>query len=109
LFSLERGDEAVAYLESLAAAEPGNSEIQCCLGAALLAAGQHEAAAAAFYRAAEMNPEDPMAHAGLGEVFAALDQRAEAIAHLQIALRLDPALESARALLETLQSETATP
>jgi tetratricopeptide (TPR) repeat protein len=105
--ALAEGDAAEALRRYEAAArEHGDApEVAHDRGAALLAAGRHEEALAAFGEALARRGEGPAAaadHAGRGTALANLGRLEEAKAELRKALELDPDQETARRNLEAL-------
>ena len=72
------------------------------LGSALAAAGGLEEAATAYNRSLALRPDSAAVHAGLALVLRALGRNGEAVTHARDALRIDPGLAAARALLNAL-------
>jgi tetratricopeptide (TPR) repeat protein len=82
--------DGVALFEHAAAVEPHNASARLHLGNALAAAGELEAAAAAYREALRLRPDaaEPTHH--LGVVLARLGRTREAAAQFESAARLDP-------------------
>jgi tetratricopeptide (TPR) repeat protein len=82
--------EALDLLQRAVAGRPNWAEAQAQLGESLLAAGENEAAKAAFQEAMRLNDQLAEAHNGVGRALAALGQYEAAEAALRRALELVP-------------------
>jgi Tfp pilus assembly protein PilF len=92
---------ALAEFRQAAAIDPQSSRALSGLAAALLASGQANEAISVLENAIVANPGDAALHANLGTVLVHAPGRIdEGIANLREAVRLDPALGSARRSLE---------
>lgn len=82
-----------------------NPLIRCCLGGALLAGGEYDAARRQYEEAVRLMPDYAQAHSGLGWALEELGQSAAAEEHLRASLRLQPELWQAHVVLaDTLVS-----
>ncbi len=92
LSALDRTQEALAALETAASLEPASSPRRYLLQAEVHTARQEWAAAlAAYRRAADLTPQDPVPHYRMGWVLAGkLGDTQAASGHLEWALQLDP-------------------
>jgi len=87
------------------ARNPASSEAHLGLAAALLTMPGHEYEALSEYRAAvHFDPTNYLAEQALGLTLARVGAEAEAIIHLENALRMKPDLPEARQELERLQT-----
>jgi Tfp pilus assembly protein PilF len=92
---------ALAEFRQAAAIDPRSTRALGGLAVALLASGQANEAISVLENATVANPGDAALHANLGTVLVHAPGRIdEGIAHLREAVRLDPALGSARRSLE---------
>ncbi len=78
-------------------------------GNAHLDQGNIRGAETLFRFALQTNPNLAPAHEGLGRALAAQRENRQALRHLRKALELDPTLEKARAMLETIEAKTRQP
>jgi tetratricopeptide (TPR) repeat protein len=102
-------DEAVRHFEQLAETYPLSFEAHAMIGDAHLTARRFNEAEAAYRRAIEANPRNPLLYNRLAVVYAETGQLNEAREALQQALQLDPEFELARENLRQLeQIETET-
>ena len=95
--------QAVIVLERAAVAEPGKGSIREALGRALYMSGQWARAASEFAKALDIDPVNHYAHFGLGLACAKTGDRIQAIAHLKLAVAMEP-LDEYRAALDRLTS-----
>jgi tetratricopeptide (TPR) repeat protein len=105
-------NKAASDLERAVALQPDFAEAWSDLGEARKYLSDDDGALAAFRRAVELNPRDPVAQTRLGSQFLDSGKAHEAIPHLDEAARLDPQNQSAlnglqRALRQDGQSEKA--
>ena len=81
---------AVRHFEASAALKPDSAAAHFNLGTALAQAGRLDASVAAFRAALLRRADYALAHGNLGRVLLAQGNHAEAMTHLQEAVRLDP-------------------
>jgi Flp pilus assembly protein TadD len=93
--------QAVVVLERAAAAEPDKGSIREALGRALYMSGRWARARLQFAKAVEIDPVNHYAHYGLGLSCAKTGERTRAIAHLKLAVAMEP-LEEYRVALDRL-------
>ena len=99
-----RPADALPFLER--ACRAGRADASPLLGESLLQLGRLEEAEAAFTKAVEALPRDPMARFGRARVRQAAERRTEALADLDEALALAPGFAGALALRGVLRLET---
>jgi Flp pilus assembly protein TadD len=97
----------VGYLMAAAAEVPAAATACFNLGQAWIKLGQPRPAAAAYARAAQLDPHDPEAEADLGVALARLGDLRGAIEHERAALRIDPGFEQAGRNLKVLEKVEA--
>jgi Flp pilus assembly protein TadD len=93
--------QAVVVLERAAAVEPEKGSIRELLARALYMTGRWKRARAEFAKAVDIDPVNHYAHFGLGLAYERTGDRVQAVAHLKLALAMEP-LEEYRAALERL-------
>jgi tetratricopeptide (TPR) repeat protein len=91
-----RAAEAGQQFELALKLDPGNVNARYNLVFALVKAGKPDEAAANLKQVIEAFPNDPRPHDLFGELLLEQRKYSEAIAEFDVAIRLDPALESAR-------------
>jgi len=84
-----RAAEAVHHFEASAALRPESAAARFNLGTALAHAGRFDEAVTAFRAALVTRPDYALAHTNLGRVLLAQGKSADALNHLQEAVRLD--------------------
>ena len=90
--------QAVIVLSRAAAAEPEKGSIREALARALYMTGRWGRARLEFTKAVHIDPVNHYAHFGLGLSCARTGQRTRAIAHLKLALAMEPHEEYREAL-----------
>ena len=93
--------QAVIVLERAAEAEPRKGSIREALGRALYMSGQWSRAAGEFAKALDIDPVNHYAHFGLGLSCERTGDRVRAVAHLRLAVAMNPR-EDYREALERL-------
>jgi tetratricopeptide (TPR) repeat protein len=88
-------DGALADLEQAATLAPGSSDIWNTLGLIESERGAAREAEAAWKRAIELDPDDPVAHANLAIHYLDQDRVAEAKAQIDTAIAVDPTFDVA--------------
>jgi tetratricopeptide (TPR) repeat protein len=97
--------EAIAQYEEAVRLKPDYVEARCNLGNALNASGRTPEAIAQYEEAALLRPDDPTIHVNFAIILLGVPGRAaEAAAHLNKALRLEPGNERARSILARLNA-----
>ena len=86
----KRTKEAIQFTEGLIQREPNNSNLQIILGSLYGRERQWDRSAAAYRKAAELNPKAVEPRLGLASVALAQGKDEEAITHLQAALQQQP-------------------
>jgi predicted O-linked N-acetylglucosamine transferase (SPINDLY family) len=107
-----RAAQALECLTRLSRVRHADAAIQRRLAGALLAVGDHVAAAASYRLALELEPGNVRAHNNLGQALMRLGRRVEAISHYERAIELDPGYATAHnnlgiALYELQRDEAA--
>ena len=92
-------EHAREWLQKAVEVNPDHWRAHLSLGVTMHRLQRYDEALAVYTRAAGMNPDDADTHANLGWVLVKLGRRTEAIRELQIAVRLDPALDAERRYL----------
>ena len=82
--------QAVIVLERAAAAEPEKGSIREALARALYMTGSWSRAATEFEKAVDIDPVNSYAHFGLGLAYARTGDRVRALAHLRLAVAMEP-------------------
>lgn len=103
----ERGehlDKARTMLERALTQRPNSGAIMDSLGWVLLREGDAAGAVSKLERAVELDPEDPVINAHLGDALAAVGRIREAEFQWRRALNLKPEAEDARKLIEKLEA-----
>ena len=95
--------QAAMVLERAAQAEPEKGSIREALARALYMAGRWARARTEFAKAVDIDPVNHYAHFGLGLACAKIGDRTQAIAHLKLAVAMEP-LDEYRAALDRLTS-----
>jgi tetratricopeptide (TPR) repeat protein len=95
-------DGAISIYHRRIDANPNSGEAHRQLGEILILQGRDDQALAELLVAAWLDPKDPRAHAGAGQVYARAMQYADAVDALRRALALDPRLREARYTLGTM-------
>ncbi len=90
--------QAVVVLEKAAREEPEKGSIREALGRALYMTGRWDLAGREFAKAVDIDPVNHYAHFGLGLCCARTGQRNRAIAHLKLAVAMEPLEEYREAL-----------
>jgi Flp pilus assembly protein TadD len=90
--------QAVISLERAAAAEPDKGSIREALARALYMTGRWSRARLQFAKAVDIDPVNHYAHFGLGLSCARTGERSRAIAHLKLAVAMEPRREYREAL-----------
>jgi Flp pilus assembly protein TadD len=90
--------QAVIVLERAAAVEPDKGSIREALGRALYMTGSWARARLQFAKAVDIDPVNHYAHFGLGLSCARTGERTRAIAHLKLAVAMEPRREYREAL-----------
>jgi Flp pilus assembly protein TadD len=90
--------QAAVVLQRAAAAEPEKGSIREALGRAMFMSGRWARARLEFAKAVDIDPVNHYAHYGLGLSCARTGQRTRAIAHLKLALAMEPLDEYRQAL-----------
>jgi Flp pilus assembly protein TadD len=90
--------QAAIVLGRAAAAEPDKGSIREALGRALYMTGRWAGARLQFAKAVEIDPVNHYAHFGLGLSCARTGERSRAIAHLKLAVAMEPREEYREAL-----------
>jgi tetratricopeptide (TPR) repeat protein len=104
LSALGRAREAIPHYEAAVRAQPDNAEYRNNLGGALLEGAQRvDDAIVNFNAALRLKPDSPETHTNLAVALADRGDRAEAIRHLEQALRLRPDYAFAREQLARLR------
>jgi Flp pilus assembly protein TadD len=93
--------QAVVALERAAAAEPDKGSIREALGRALFMTGRWGRARAEFAKALDIDPVNHYAHFGLALSCERTGDRTRALAHLKLAVAMEP-LDEYRAALDRL-------
>jgi len=93
-------DGAIEAFQTVLAADPGHTPARENLAGALAAAGRYEEALARFDEAIERSPRDPQLRILAARACLAAGRRGRAEQHIEAAIGLDPALASARRLLD---------
>ena len=108
-FEAQRFADAVIEFRKAVAAKPDSVTARINLGAALSQTGDLQGAVEQFGAATRIEPENANAHYNVAVILARQNKHDEAIAHLQLALKADPADVAARNLLdqELLKKKTA--
>ena len=96
-------------IERAAALRPNDGSIMDSLGWVLLLQGDNQSAIRWLERAVERTPEDPTANAHLGDAYAAVGRRPEALTQWRRALILNPEPEDAARLQAKLAGAEAAP
>jgi tetratricopeptide (TPR) repeat protein len=105
LSALGRAREAIPHYEAAVRAQPDNAEFRNNLGGALLEGAQRvDDAIAQFNTALRLKPDSAETHTNLAVALADRGDRAEAVRHLEQALRLRPDYAFAREQLARLRS-----
>lgn len=105
LVQTEAYQEAIAICHAILRRHPRFARCYRILAEAYLGLGEHSEAADLFRRALGVDPEDPVAYAGLGIVFAERGLREEAIWQLERAFELAPGRDGLRRELARLYQE----
>ena len=102
---MEQGhlDEAEPYLRAVVEADPRHVIARRALARLELRRQRHEQALDLFQGLVDTHPDDAAAHAGRGVALSHLGRDAEALASLDRALALDPALAEAQAARDALR------
>jgi tetratricopeptide (TPR) repeat protein len=105
--ALAMRDETRAILSARKALQlrPGQLDAVLLLGYGLLRDGQAGEAVKTLARAARAHPDNAVVHCVLGQAHAAAGNHAEAVRCFTVALRLDPANQVARELLDASANE----
>ena len=103
LAMVHRNEEAMTYLAVAAARRPGDPAVPLVRGDIYLDWGNLEAAARQYGAALELDPRQKWALLGLGRVYLAERRRADALAVLQRALKIDPSFEPAFTLIGSVK------
>jgi tetratricopeptide (TPR) repeat protein len=82
--NLGRWDEALELGRRAVALDPLNAEAHVSLAISADYAGRREEAAAAFKKALELNPEQPILHTWIGRVYLAQAHPQEALAEMEL-------------------------
>ena len=90
--------QAVVVLERAVVEEPEKGSIREALARALYMTGRWTRARAEFAKAVDIDPVNHYAHFGLGLACARTGQRSRAIAHLKLAVAMEPLAEYREAL-----------
>lgn len=90
--------QAAIVLERAAAAEPEKGSIREALGRALYMTGRWARAATEFGKAVDIDPVNHYAHFGLGLSFERIGDQVRAVAHLRLAVAMNPRDEYREAL-----------
>jgi Flp pilus assembly protein TadD len=90
--------QAAIVLERAAASEPDKGSIREALGRALFMSGRWDRARLQFAKAVDIDPVNHYAHFGLGLSCARTGERSRAIAHLKLAVAMEPREEYREAL-----------
>lgn len=90
--------QAVVVLERAALQEPDKGSIREALGRALYMTGRWTGARDQFAKAVDIDPVNHYAHFALGLACARTGQRTRAIAHLKLAVAMEPLQEYREAL-----------
>jgi protein O-mannosyl-transferase len=101
-----RLNDAIREYKAALALGP-NSDVETALGSLLLEQGRTEEAIDCYRRVVQMNPSSALAHYNLAVSLHRLGRFADAIAHYQEALRLDPNYPDAKEFLDQALSESA--
>ena len=109
LVQTEAYEEAIAICHAILRRHPRFARCYRFLAEAYLGLGEHSEAADLFRRALGVDPEDPVAYAGLGIVFAERGLREEAIWQLERAFELAPGRDGLRRELARLYQERGSP
>ena len=107
LLKLNKGKEAVAFLEQAARLNPRHAPSQMLLGNAYLAADRPEEALTTLRAAAALDPDQFFTQFGIGYAHYLLYHNEEAVASLTSALRLQPQSPDALALLGNVYTRLA--
>jgi tetratricopeptide (TPR) repeat protein len=100
-------EQALVEFGDVETVDPRMYEVQAIVGDAYLQAGRYDEAEAAFGRALELNPRDPMLYNRLAVVYLQTGRRNEAERALEQALAIDPGFALARENLERLRGMAA--
>ena len=109
LVRTEAYDEAIALCHAILRRYPRYARCYRILGEAYLGVGEHEEAANLFRRALGVDPEDPIAYAGLGVIFEDRGLIEEAIWQLERAFELAPGRDELRRELARLYEQRGSP
>ena len=90
--------QAVVLLERAAVAEPDKGSIREALRRALYMTGRWGRAAAEFAKAVDIDPVNHYAHFGLGLACSRTGEHVRAVAHLRLAVAMNPREEYREAL-----------
>lgn len=96
---------AIELVDQALASEPNNSDALVLKGIAQAQSNQPDAASQSFRSAISADPSNPKAYYNLATHLYQVNQKAEAIAMAQEALRIDPRHAAARELLTLLEQE----
>lgn len=99
----EKMDEALAMIETAAAARPDNGAIVDSLGWVYFQLGRYEEAVVHLERAASLEPLDPVINDHLGDALWAVSREIEAAFQWQRALSFDPEEEEAARIRDKLE------
>lgn len=102
LLKQNRIDEAIESFRDALAARPTYVDALVNLGVCLVSRDQPTEAIAHYRKALEIAPDDAGIHFNLGNVLLRAGDRTGAIAAYETALRLDPRLEPARQMLDSI-------
>ena len=108
LVRTEGYEEAIALCHAILRRYPRYARCYRILGEAHLGLGEHEEAANLFRRALGVDPEDPVAYAGLGIIFEERGLLEEAIWQLERAFELAPGRDELRRELARLYAQRGT-